>query len=965
MCLLSIVRRMLVVMVVVSSLVMIQGQEFNLMYQVLEEQPEGTFVANIANDLIRNLSFTAEELNNHKYSMFTKDVLITNKFSIDETTGIITTGMRLDRETECEMKKDCELSFDVGFYYRPPNKDTLAVGERIVRIAVKLEDINDNSPTFPERAITRNISESVSVGHIIAISPAIDKDMTGNNSVKTYKLFPSDGAFGLNIEEDLSGNQEIGIIVKEVLDRETKSSYRLTIFAKDGGSPRRSGSVDINIVVTDVNDNTPHFDIRTFTVLVKEDHPVGSTILTLTAMDEDIGKNSELSYSISPRATSKVSETFMIDSVSGELYPIKQLDYEQEKQYHFPVVVQDQGNPVRSTEASVIVNVTDVNDNAPQINPKQYLFNLSESAKPGSFFTVFSVVDSDRGDYGQVNCSITDPRFRSEYFQYNYWRIYLDKQLDYEQTKVIEVNITCRDSGTPPKKNITSIVVQVQDVNDNIPVFPNSTMFAHISENNNVGDHITTLKAIDIDGPGNNNMRYDIVGSSRFVTLDSVTGEMKAKKVFDCEIQSSFEVPVIVMDAKFPSMNSTASVVVTVQDENDMPPRFTKPLFKFNITENLPAYSVCGTLTAVDPDASNNFVFSFRDTEAVRNLFKLDSRTGDIRSAVKLTREDNIQYNFGVKVMDPDKASFRNTADVTVYVMEDLDKPPVITFPNRFNNSVSVPFNSKTGTLIGTIQAIDDGRDGQIILTFTIEQGNEKTLFRLNPLTGKLTLARAITSEDEGDHEMLVAVHDNGIPRHTTYSYFTVTIEHDTANASFDYLPIVISLSCLTVIIALTILLGILCMKKRDKKRREELKKQEQGVNIYTLPPGNDPDTPRYTSHSSLSRKKVFDEIERNSYKFRDDVMESSFQEEEDDKISDLSHIKDYSSHGSTFDPGRKYMKYRQNSFLGRVDDGASDVSMATDSGRGTSDEDINSNRALMLMHTDSVISNCSNCSLV
>ncbi|KAK6172428.1 hypothetical protein SNE40_016079 [Patella caerulea] len=826
------------IIVIFSFLIVpsILGNEITLRYEIEEEQDPGTVIGNVASNSRLDEDFSSAEFQKLTYIIFKEGNAHANKFRIDDKTSQLSTAIKLDREVVCESKLVCELKIDIGVYMKLDSGiDDL---RKIVRVTIVLQDINDHVPTFTKDTITLEVPESVLKNHVLYISGANDPDISPN-SIKEYSLIPPTGMFSLQVTTNLDGSSNLGLIVNHKLDRETVDLFNLKIVAKDGGNPPKTGSVNIQIKVQDDNDNKPVFSNEPYQISIREDFPVGSTIIKLNAVDPDFGVNSNLTYSLSARTSDKVKKFIEINEVTGEIYAKRSLDYEQEKFLQFLVDVSDRGTPSLSSQTSVRIDIEDVNDNAPQlkVNLPPSSRAISESAQKGAFVAHVSVFDEDSGDNGEITCDIADDRFSLLLFSdFAYiFKILLERPLDYEETHNVTVNVTCKDKGNPPQFNSTSFVFDVADENDNPPLFTQKEYRVAFTENNSIGDKILDVQATDPDSGENAKIIYELMNRSSVVTIDSSSGIIRAKTVFDRELKTwEYNFKVIAKNTGYPVMSSTAEVVVIITDENDHPPLFTSKHFTFGVLENQQPGTYVDRLNATDADNSKNtnMIFSFAADSQV-NEFSIDPYTGFIKTTKKLNREEKSHYDFNVVVSDKDKSTFVDTAKVTVNILDDNDHPPVILYPNERNKTVQVPFNKPAGTVILTIKAEDSDSDNNAKLTFSINKGNDKKLFMMNSDTGEIMIAKTLHASDSDTYPMVIGAHDNGGARQkNSYSNLNIIVTGGNSSAirygersngtENQNMAIVITLIIVTVVLAIAVLITICIIRKIDRDRRKK-----------------------------------------------------------------------------------------------------------------------------------------------
>lgn len=453
-------------------------------YPFREEQDNGTYVGNIERDMLLQGELDPLDAFNLEYTLSTDGNPQAALFAINATSSTITTAQRIDREAVCPGLLKCEIKLTVAVYKRGTSLDLFKLWHAVVSIS----DINDNHPTFPQPAVSLSVPESVPPQHVLHTSGAEDRDTGGSNSVQSYSISPPNPLFGLNVVANPDGTSDLGIVIKGQLDREQQEFYQLKVVVTDGGFPAKTGSLTVNITVADINDNRPEFARSSYNVSVEENVRAGAAILQVSASDRDSGPNGDVTYSFSPRVSALVRNRLQIDTHTGVISARGPIDFEEERRYQFLVEARDQGNPQLSGAAVVVLNVQDVNDNAPQIvvNLTPGSDNVTEDEAVGKFIAHVSVSDRDSGQNSVVVCSMSDDHFTLQKLYdhaNNMYKVLLSRPLDYEAAPSHRVSITCRDSGRPALANSTSFTVHVRDVNDNAPAFSQPTYTASVTEN--------------------------------------------------------------------------------------------------------------------------------------------------------------------------------------------------------------------------------------------------------------------------------------------------------------------------------------------------------------------------------------------------------------------------------------------------------------------------------------------------
>ncbi|XP_010767838.1 protocadherin gamma-C3-like, partial [Notothenia coriiceps] len=500
-------------------------------YSVSEEVDKGTSVGNLAKDLDLNV----QQL--HSTGLQITSEYSKRYFDINRESGVLFVSERIDREELCSNTVKCYLNIEA----------VLSNPRSLHRIEIVINDINDNAPSFLEEITTIDMSESSYVGERHPLPIAHDADV-GANSVKTYKLNPND-YFSLDIQS--IGDQSVSaeLVLQKALDREKEAVIELTLTAFDGGKPPKTGSLQIHVNVLDANDNSPLFSKTLYKVQVVENANVGTTLLTLTATDFDDSINGQIVYSFTEGGRLNLDEIFDLNADSGEIIVKGNIDFEENKAYEIRVQARDKGNPPRSAHSKVLVEVIDVNDNAPEISVSSLMSPVKEDAEIGTAVAMVTITDKDGGKNGLTNLKITGPvpfKLKSNYK--NYYSLLVDGPLDRERVSQFNVSITATDEGTPSLSSKSVITVQVSDVNDNPPRFLEPLINVYVKENSPIGTTIHVLTTLDSDLNENAKARYHLINSSpkttqiaSMVNINSETGDIVSLQSFNYEELNTFQ----------------------------------------------------------------------------------------------------------------------------------------------------------------------------------------------------------------------------------------------------------------------------------------------------------------------------------------------------------------------------------------------------------------------------------------
>ncbi|XP_064810554.1 protocadherin alpha-4-like isoform X24 [Oncorhynchus masou masou] len=548
------------------------------------------------------------------------------------------------------------------------------------RIEVNILDINDNSPSFIKKVATFNITESSYPGERYPLPIANDAD-TGSNSVKSYKLSPNEH-FSLDVQNGVDQSVSAELVLQKALDREKQPVIQLTLTAVDGGKPPQSGTLPIVVNVIDSNDNSPSFSKPLYKVSVPENIPFGTTVLTLSATDIDEGLHSKLVYSFIERGNLNPADMFALNSDTGEMTVKGHLDQEKNAAYEIRVQATDQGSSPRSGYCKVLVEVVDVNDNAPEISVTSLMSPVKEDSEIGTVVALVTVIDKDGGKNGLTNCNLVEAvpfKLKSNYK--NYYSLVVDGPLDREGVSQYNVTIIATDEGTPPLSSTSVITVSVSDVNDNAPRFSEPIINVYVKENRPVGDVIYTMSAFDPDSDENAKVTYSLldksVSISSSVNINSDIGDIVSLQTFNYEETKTFQFKVQATDSGVPPLSSNVTVNVFILDENDNSPGILAPYSDHGSvnSENIPYSAEAGyfvaKIRAVDSDSGYNALLSYHISEPKgTNLFRIGTSTGELRTKRRMSDNDLKTHPLVVLVSDSGEPSLSATVSIDIVVVE-------------------------------------------------------------------------------------------------------------------------------------------------------------------------------------------------------------------------------------------------------------------------------------------------------
>ncbi|KAI1890773.1 hypothetical protein AGOR_G00157070 [Albula goreensis] len=659
------------------------------------------------------------------------------QFYIDAQTG----KMDLVSHLDYEVNKEYTLRIRAQDGGRPPLSNISGL------VTVQVLDVNDNAPIFVSTPFQATVLENVPVGYSIIHIQAIDAD-SGDNSRLEYRLVETTPNFPFAIN-----NSTGWIVVAEELDRETVDFYNFGVEARDHGYPVMSSSASVSMTILDVNDNNPQFTQKAYYTRLNEDATVGTSVVTVSAVDRDI--NSVVTYQISSGNT---RNRFSITSQSGGglITLALPLDYKLERQYVLSITASD---GTRFDTAKVFVNVTDTNTHRPVFQSSHYTVNINEDRPVGTTVVVISATDEDTGENARITYFMEDsiPQFSIDP---DTGAVTTQMELDYEDQVSYTLAITARDNGIPQKSDTTYLEILVNDVNDNSPQFLRDQYTGSVMEDVPVFTSVVQVSATDRDSGLNGRVYYTFQGGEDgdgdFI-IESTSGIVRTLRRLDRENVPLYNLRAFAVDKGLPALKTPVDIQVAVLDVNDNPPVFERDEFDIFVEENSPIGLVVAHVTASDPDEGSNAQIMYQIVEGnIPEVFQLDIFSGELTALMDLDYETRSEY---VIVVQATSAPLVSRATVHIKLIDKNDNLPVLkNFQIIFNNYVTNKSSSFPSGVIGRIPAHDP--DVSDKLQYSFEAGNELNLVILNQSTGEIRLSSALDNNRPLEATMKISVSD-------------------------------------------------------------------------------------------------------------------------------------------------------------------------------------------------------------
>ncbi|XP_032929371.1 protocadherin alpha-2-like [Catharus ustulatus] len=663
-------------------------------YSVPEEAKAGTVVGRLAQDL----GLEAGEAEARRLRLVAQGRRAS--VEVSGASGALLVSSRLDREELCGKSAPCALRLEV-LLERPL---------RVFHVQLEVTDINDNAPIFPAVRKNLSIAELSVPGSRFPLEGASDADI-GVNAQLSYTLSPSEH-FALDLHRSDEYRESLFLVLTKSLDRETIPVHRLVLTATDGGRPSLTGTMELVISVLDANDNAPQFNQSVYKVQLPESADVGTLVARVNATDPDLGSNGEVTFSVSSTFPEKGINIFLLNERTGEINLAGSVDYEDIRTYEIQVEATDKGTPSLSGHCKVVLEVLDVNDNAPEVWVTSLSVPVPEDASVGTVVALLSVSDRDSGANGRVRCWVWPAApFGLEATFAGSYSLVLREALDRERVSEYEVEVRAEDGGAPALGARRGLRVPVSDVNDNAPLFAQAVYTVLARENNAAGAELARLWARDPDEAGNGRVSYSVWegaagggwrAASSYVSVDAESGRVWALQPLDYEELQVLQFEVRAVDAGEPPLCGNATVQLFVLDENDnapalLPPAGSAPEAGAVAAEaasasssssfvgpvsgsgtlwawaawGAPAGQVVAKIRAVDADSGYNAWLRYELWEPrAKGPFRVGLYSGEVSTARPLDEADGARHTLLIVVRDHGEPARSATATLSVSLLE-------------------------------------------------------------------------------------------------------------------------------------------------------------------------------------------------------------------------------------------------------------------------------------------------------
>ena len=592
-------------------------------------------------------------------------------------------------------------------------------------------------------------------------------DDEGSNSEIFFTLENNTGnAFTIDTTAVSIGGAPQLRLVQE-LDYETINSYRLTVRARDGGTPSHNATFTVNVIVGDVLDNQPVFNSSEYNLMVLENTAIGTPVFTLNATTLDSPDIAVISYFILSGSTA----VFSLGVNSGVL-SVKHNDLDYEDRQRYTLSVRAQTSPNLYTFTSVVIDIVNVNDNSPDFISPVYTSDIIEGTSRNHTVLTVRATDDDLGTYGMISYHIAGNNSNITtkfYLNSTTGDISTLAVLDYETQSVYSFDVVAKDGGNPARYDQVSVTIRVINVNDESPVFLTLTYNATVMENH-AGALVAEVEAKDEDSPY---LEYYIVSPGLPNPFSIVSGRIITREGLDREEIAFYSLEVSASDGQLQS-NENAFVYVTVEDVNDRSPHFENS-YLVELSELVAVNSTVVAVEAYDEDEGTNSEITYT-SNSLPGTFSLDPRSGVISLAETLDFEDEYYYSFLVWANDSGQIPQSSSAVVEVTVLDENDNSPEFVPGSRTG---TVRENAAARTHVLQISATDADSGSNADLNYEIIADDNAIQDFSVGTSGVIQTRHPLDREEMSSYHLIVEVRDRGSVSLSSTTEVEVQIEDE------------------------------------------------------------------------------------------------------------------------------------------------------------------------------------------
>ncbi|KAJ8922560.1 hypothetical protein NQ315_007590 [Exocentrus adspersus] len=647
-------------------------------------------------------------------------------------------------------------------------------------VKIQITDVNDNRPVFYPSEYNVSLREggaSSSATTPVVVVVATDPD-SGRFGTVTYKIVAGNEAGLFRIDKNTG---EIFITRPSLLSTRSQPYHHLNISASDGGNLKSLKDAEVFISIIDSAQRPPIFEHPRYTYSVSENIRKDSVVGNVKATVMDNGGRSSIRYSI---YSGDPHGFFKIDPVTGAIRTASSLDHEARASVLLNIQAMS-GDPPVYGHTQVNIEIEDVNDNPPEFESGTVRISVPENVEVGVALYAAHAKDKDSGPNGVLRYRIVNSGAAGLFkIDSKLGHLTITRHLDYETAQRHSLIVTATDMGIPPLSANLTVLVEVQDVNDNPPVFERSQYSLSVLESLPVNSQILLLTAVDADTGNNARLTYRLMSTNASDDADvnavfgifPNSGWLYLRGNLDRETKDRYHLVVAASDNGTPSETTTTQVTIEVLDANDNDPIFVKDSYEFSVEENLRRGTFIGKLEARDLDSGVNAAIRYSLIPS-NCSFQINQITGDITTKEPLDRERKEVHDLVAVTRDQGTPSRSSRVAVKITVLDDNDNAPEIVDPQE--DVVSVREEQPPGTEVVRVRAVDVDNGYNASVTYSILKSRDSDgygVFSIDTITGVIRTRMVLDHEEKTIYRLAVAATDGGHPPKQTIRMLRVEV---------------------------------------------------------------------------------------------------------------------------------------------------------------------------------------------
>ncbi|XP_068133894.1 protocadherin alpha-5-like isoform X15 [Hyperolius riggenbachi] len=595
-------------------------------------------------------------------------------------------------------------------------------------------------------------------------------------------------------------NLQNGILfIKETIDREVlcpDTPFCIIPLQVIVDKPVQMYRVDIEI--EDINDNSPAFTSRIYSLEISELRPAGSRFPIKGAADPDLGTNSIINYELSSSDFFALDfQKYMHQIRSLELVLKKALDREKQAVHNLTLTAYDGGKPRLSGATKIIIHVEDVNDNAPSFDQPFYQCSVTENAPKGSLVFKLNATDLDQGKNAEIvykfSNMVTGEVSKTFSLDTHTGEIRVNGEIDYEKTKLYEIQVDASDNGEHPMVGHCKVLVTVFDVNDNPPEMTVTSLSVPVPEDSPVGTTVAIIAVRDKDSGANGKVNCRTFSDAPFKISPAYSGDfsLTLNQPLDRERQDAYEIVISAVDEGSSPLSVSKTLRVPISDVNDNAPQFHQQVDTIFIKENNPPGSHIYTASASDPDIGQNSFITYAlmdkviDGIPVSSYISINPENGKLFTLASFDHEQLNYFQCHIKATDAGFPPLSSNLTLNVFIEDINDNAP--TFPTSYSDiMIKIPKSAQPGNLVAKIKAIDIDSGYNAWVSYNFKDISLKTPFVISEQTGDISLKRTFTDSDAEEYTLAIVAEDHGKPIMTTVTHIFISFVDSNEDIKID-----------------------------------------------------------------------------------------------------------------------------------------------------------------------------------